>query len=523
MSARNRIFGIILFWSIASQTGAADLPPHAPDHILIKFRPQATTLARRVADLPRLVQALDLPAGCRIAETVFTRLCREAANVAPAINPAINYGRFLYLHLPPDLEPSACAAQLADHPLLEYAEIDAIATGASVVPNDPAFTNGSQWYLTNTLHTGASVRADSHIPEAWHYTTGSSNVIVAVLDSGITPALAEFAGRLVPGYDFVNGDTNPVDDHGHGTWVTSVLAANTSNGLGMAGVDWHCRIMPIKVLNATNEGTYSDITQGIEFAVSNGAKIINMSLGGAPSDFTLAQAIVDAIATGLVCITVTHNDGTNVIRFPGRMPETITVGATDKWDERASFSNFGQEIDIVAPGKSIPTIQTNGSIGFVNGTSFSCPQVAGVAALLAALQPDIHNERVRSLLIAAADDQVGPTNDVPGFDHEYGWGRLNAYNTMCLAHISITSLTFAAGSPVLKWTSPPNASNREPFWITYADHAGGFSRILIPSNNLTYFSGHTTWIDDGSDTIGVIPPRDPNQQSYRIRIKNFEK
>ncbi len=523
MITRNRIFTALVLSTSLTGVACRALPPHAADHILIKFRPDAVRSVERIADLPRMVHALDLPPGCRIEEPTFNRLCRTRAGVDHEANPRINYGRFMYLRLGPGLTPADCVAQLTGHPLLEYAEIDAIATGATVVPNDPAFTNGAQWYLTNSLHTGTSVRADSHIPAAWHYTTGSSNVIVAVLDSGISPLLPEFAGRLVPGYDFVNTNASPLDDHGHGTWVTSILAANTSNGIGMAGVDWHCRIMPVKVLNFTNTGTYGDITQGVEFAVSNGAKVINMSLGGHPFGFTLADTIANAVTTGVVCVTVTHNDGTNTIRFPGRMTETITVGASDRWDQRALLSNYGPEIDLVAPGKDIPVLSTNGTILFVNGTSFAAPQVAGVAALLAAVQPGINNEQVRTLLNAGADDMVGTSNDVTGFDQEYGWGRLNAYNTLCLAHITVTSLTFNAGNPVLQWNSPPNASNREPFWIEYMDQPGAFPRTLIPSNSLTYSPGHTIWTDDGSNTIGVFPPRDPNQQSYRIRIKDLVK
>lgn len=418
---------------------AADPLHHAAEHVLIKFKESARPEVRD-RDVPtglsRLQQRLDLPQGASLRESAFTLLQRrnERARRRPQEPTPADVSRWMYLDLPPGLSVEQCVERLRGHPLVEYVEPDGVGTGGDVLPNDPDFS--SQWHHRNGVRPGAEIGT----PAAWNLTTGSSNVVVAVLDTGLNGSLAEFSGRVVPGYDFVNDDEDPADDQGHGTWVTGTLAARGQNGVLGAGVDWHCRLMPVKVLDEENFGFYSDWAQGIDFAVANGAKVINLSAGGSSSSSTLEQAIDRAIAAGVIFVTITHNDSNPVIRFPGNLPQCITVGATDIQDRKANFSNYGPQIDLVAPGQSIVTVNRFGTLSTVNGTSFAAPLVAGVCALMADINPSLTQDEASDLLTSNAEDQVGDANDVPGFDHYYGHGRLQAFNSVLAAFEGGTDL-----------------------------------------------------------------------------------
>ena len=352
-----------------------------------------------------------------------------------------------------------------------YAEPDYIGSGG-LVPVDPDFTQ--QWHHLNRVWTGGTRPADTRMVEAWEITTGSSNVLVAVLDTGLATGHAEFSGRTVAGWDFVNDDANPADDHGHGTWVTGFLAQNGGNTNRGAGVDWRCRLMPLKVLDAANNGYYSDWAAAIEYAVSNDVDVINLSAGGSSSDTTLSNAIMSAIAQGVIFVTISHNDGTSSVRFPGRMAPCITVGATTTNDTRATFSNWGSTIDLVAPGENVVTVNPNNTLFLGSGTSFAAPQVAGVCALLRALNPNLRQDQTERLLRAGADDQVGKvTEDTAGFDSYHGYGRLNARATLELAETAITGGAWTEQGLVVSWAAPSNAVARRPFVFERATGAGG--------------------------------------------------
>ena len=417
---------------------------HAGDHVLIKFKPgtAAHLAAVNGADpLDALVSQLNLPRGARLQEPHLNQWLRARAmkDGRRAGDADLNLGRFHYLRLPPGLTVEQCVLRLQNHPLVEYVEPDEMGTGGATIPTDPNFS--AQWHHRNIAKPSASI----HTPDAWDMTRGSNSVLVAVLDTGCQTNLAEFSGRVVPGYNFVSDSANTADDHGHGTAVAATLCANANNGAGIAGVDWRCRLMPLKVLDQNNIGLYSWWAQAIDYAVSNGCKVINLSAGGSGSDFTLTRAITNAIAHGVIFITITHNDGTGAIRFPGSLPGSITVGATDEQDRRAGFSNYGPEIDLVAPGTNIATISRTGTLQKWWGTSFAAPQVAGVCALLASVRPLLDQEQARALLCAGADDQVGDATDTPGFDYYFGWGRLNAYNSVLLAQTRIDAIQRSAG------------------------------------------------------------------------------
>ncbi len=392
--------------------------------------------------------------------------------------------------------------RLSRHALVEYAEPDGIGSGGTV-PNDPFF--GSQWHHNNPSQPSASIKT----PLAWDRTQGSSNVLVAVLDTGLSPT-TEFEGRLVPGYNFVSNTPDTTDDHGHGTAVAGTIAANANNGINVAGVDWNCRIMPVKVLDSRNIGQYSWWAQGIDLAVARGAKIINLSAGGFSSNSSLAAAITNAIAHGVIFVTITHNDA-SAIRFPGTMPEVITVGATDPLDRHCGFSNFGPEIDLCAPGTNIYTVSQSGNIQSWWGTSFAAPLVSGVCGLLASIRPSITSEEARALLCAGAEDRVGDALDTAGFDAYYGWGRLNAYHSVLLAQTRVDRTEWTNGTVHLSWISPANAPDKKPYLVEFADRLDG-TWMPAPDDSaaFSYTLNRTTWSDPGPV---------PNIRFYRVRVR----
>ena len=285
----------------------------------------------------------------------------------------------------------------------------------AIIPNDP------DW----SLHQWGPQRIDA--PDAWDITTGSSEVIVAVIDTGIDYNHLDLNDNyLSGGYDWVNHDSDPMDDNGHGTHCAGIIGAEGNNGEGIAGMNWHIKLLAEKVIKANGNGTQWDFGKGVVHAVNNGADIISISLGwfDDPDGF-LRQAIQFAYNQNRLCIACSHNDSSNIIRFPARYPEVIAVGATDQSDSRCSWSNYGPDLDIVAPGDNIYSTLPNNSYGNLSGTSMACPHVAGVAALMLSTNPDLTIEEIRCILQTTAED-LGTA----GWDDEYGHGLVNAYDAV---------------------------------------------------------------------------------------------
>ncbi len=326
---------------------------------------------------------------------------------------------------------------------VEYAEPNYIAK-ALFVPNDPYYRY--QWHLDNPVYGGIQIQ------NAWDISNGSG-VIVAIIDTGVAyenyqdryylaPDLAQTS--FVPGYDFVNNDTHPNDDNGHGTHIAGTIAQSTNNSLGVAGVAFGSRIMPIKVLDRNGTGTYANVADGIRRAADNGSKVINLSLGGSSPATYLEEALVYAYNKGVTIVAAAGNDGSSQINYPAAYDQyVIAVGAT-RYDETLSYySNFGPGLDLVAPGGDLTVDQNedgyadgvlqqtfqgrtkNFAYYFFQGTSMAAPHVAGVAALVIAKGVVIDPDAVRSVLQNSAED-LG----APGRDDIYGWGLVNAADAL---------------------------------------------------------------------------------------------
>lgn len=300
-------------------------------------------------------------------------------------------------------------AALSKHKDVEYVEPDAEAKAVAAV-NDPGFP--SQWHL-------ATIQA----PAAWDLQTGSEQLQVAVIDTGVNAAHPD-AGRVAGGYDFVNGDADATDDNGHGTAVAGCISPVTNNALGIAGLSWNSVVLPVKVLDASGSGSYSAIANGIIYAADWGARIINLSLGGTSNSTTLQNAVNYAWNKGCVIVAAAGNNGNSTAFYPAACNNVVAVSATRSNDTRPTWSNYGAYVDLSAPGENIWTLDNGTGYRYISGTSFSSPIVAGVLALMASTGPRSNAELVE-LLLTNVDD-IGTA----GYDTYYGYGRVNAFRAV---------------------------------------------------------------------------------------------
>lgn len=336
--------------------------------------------------------------------------------------PGINVYR---MRLPPGMGADDMIATCRLDARCEYVEPNYVGQGGDVVtPNDPFFP--LQWHLDNVGQTSGQFDADVDAVEGWQIASGSNSVVVAILDSGIDFAHPEFQGRILAGYDFVNGDDDPQADHPHGVLVAGILGANANNDFGVAGVDHFASLLPIKVLDAQNSGTTSALAQGLIFAA--GAHVINMSLINYPLSETLLAALQYARDAGSVLVACAGNGGIGSAdqSGPGASPFTISVGATDHNDARASFSGTGMALDVVAPGLNVMTVSPGGSntAAIFSGCSAATPVVSGLASILLSVNPQLTADDIQRVLEETADDLIGNEGG-PGWDESFGHGRVN--------------------------------------------------------------------------------------------------
>lgn len=343
----------------------------------------------------------------------------------------------------PSGQVQAQVAVYSHNPNVVYAEPNYIAEAFSV-PNDPMYSY--QWNF------GTAATGGIGMEQAWGTGAIGAGATVAIVDTGIAyenyssyveaPDLAETV--FVPGYDFVNNDAHANDDNSHGTHVAGTVAQSTNNSLGVAGIAYGATLMPVKVLNSSGSGSYSNIASGIRWAADHGAKVINMSLGGSFPSTTLKNALAYAYNKGVTIVAAAGNNGSSRVSYPAAYDDyVIAVGATRYDKTLAYYSNYGSSLDIIAPGGDV-NVDQNGdgyvdgilqntfdpntkdvsdfSYWFFQGTSMASPHVAGVAALLIGNGMATTPDQVRTALQGTALD-LGAS----GWDATYGWGLLDAY------------------------------------------------------------------------------------------------
>ena len=320
------------------------------------------------------------------------------------------------------------------------------AVHAALTPNDPYW--GWQWGP-----------AQIHAPDAWDVTTGRPDVVLAIIDTGADMDHSDLAGQFwvnageVPGNgidDDANGKVDDIhgwrfgrdaegnpyesnnldDDHGHGTHVAGIAAAAGDNGLGIAGLAWGCRLMIVKVLDAAGNGLESDVASALVYAVDNGARIANLSLGGDIDSLLMRDAVDYASGRGVLVVAAVGNNGGAVL-YPAAYEPVLAVAASDANDDRAPYSSHGPEMDLTAPGTSIVSTCVRNGYCYKSGTSMATPHVSGLAALVWSRYPDYTAAQVREALIGSAQDM-----GTPGWDEYTGWGRIDARRALSVTGAS---------------------------------------------------------------------------------------
>ncbi len=343
---------------------------------------------------------------------------------------------------------------LRQRPDVRYAEPNYVVE-AGLTPNDPDYSD------VNLVYAPQVINAEN----AWNVTTGDPNLIVAVLDTGISQTHPEFSGRLVFPYDFVNNDSDPADDEGHGTHVAGIIAAAMNNNQGNTGISPSVKIMPLKVLDQTGYGSWVKVADGLIYATDHGAKVVNMSLGSTGTSYLMTDAVSYAYGHGVVMVASSGNNGMNQNFYPAYYNEVIAVGATDYYDTWWTLSNYGSYIEVTAPGDTVWSTWWRSydpnTYQYLSGTSMAAPHVAGLAALIISAHPTFSVDDVRAIIRQTAVDK-----GAAGFDIYYGHGRIDAGAALAAAAVwtpytptpTVTPTPLFTNTPTPTPTATPTAT-----------------------------------------------------------------
>jgi subtilisin family serine protease len=402
------VFALLLVYSGETSTSEArPFRDYVADELLVSYR----------APLPPLaVNAINRAAGAKVIQH----------------EPLAGWYR---IRLPQGVDSREAAEAYDKLPWVKYAEPNYLVR-AALVPDDTLYSERQAWYydLINA-------------PAGWDMERGEPSVIVAVLDTGVDLQHPDLRDKIwtndredppngfdddhngciddVHGCNFLLAppSTDPSDDHGHGTMVAGMIGARSNNGEGVAGVAWGATLLPVKVLDSTGTGTSSDVAQGIIYAAKSGARVINMSMARSTPSLALEGAVQEAHDRfGVVLVSAAGNEGHAGVGFPAAYRQVIAVGSFDHADPnaRASFSNWGPEIAVAAPGVDVFSTYVGEGYAQSLGTSFSAAFVSGLVALLISQDPDRTDDDIRELLHFTSGDL--PDADAPNWD---GWGRMD--------------------------------------------------------------------------------------------------
>ena len=309
-------------------------------------------------------------------------------------------------------DEEAMVRALQSRPEVEFAELDEIVPPADLIPNDPWYANW-EWHLRKI-----------QAPTAWSTTEGSSNVVIAILDTGVDGTHEDLVSKLVPGWNVYDNNSDTRDVNGHGTLVAGTAAASSNNTVGVASVAWGCRVMPVRISDTSGYGYFSTMASGLTWAADHGARVANISYRASTSS-TVASAAQYFQSKGGVVTVAAGNEGTFEPSLDN--PYVLTVSGTDSNDLLYAWSNTGNNMDVAAPGSAFTTVN-GGGYSAASGTSIAAPIVAGVAALILSANPNLTGDEAQTILKQSADD-LGPA----GWDTSYGCGRVNAARAVAMA------------------------------------------------------------------------------------------
>lgn len=331
------------------------------------------------------------------------------------------------LKLPKGRDPEAMAAELRLNSSVELVEPNYLVEGSELTPNDQRYYE--QWALTNTGQSGGQPGSDIQAPAAWDTTTGSPATVVAILDSGVDFSHADLQNNRwtntaeqlngeddnhngliddINGWDFVAGDNDATDEHGHGTLMAGAIAAEGNNWTGTSGVMWRASLMSLRVLNNAGTGDVAAAVEAIDYAAANGAQIINCSWGTAGQSTFLREAIERAGQRGVMVVTSAGNGGSDLASSPQYpaaygLPNLIAVASTDHNDQLTSWSNYGStQVTVAAPGTDILTTAMGGGYNTATGTSVSAALVTGVVGLIRTARPWLGPAETKAAVIEGA-------------------------------------------------------------------------------------------------------------------------
>lgn len=436
---------LLLHTLAASCVGDAQAPrlirrqeTYVTGRILIKYRQGATELTLPAKSEEFNLQPTELSCGSVRVYRVRPGTELEAAATL-TLDPSVEYAEPDYLIFAAGSVAESAAftypALNSDRPEAESWSLSRSDWDADA-PNDPLYDR--QWAL-------AKIEAEG----AWKV-AGGKDITIAVIDSGTDLDHPEFTGRIVDGYDFVNVDDEPDDDYGHGTQVAGVAAAAANNNLGIAGLAWDAKIMPVKVLDNRGRGMSSNLTCALYWVADKGAQVVNISIISFGPSLGMQSAINYAVEEDILIFAAAGNlfEEGNPLTYPAALEGVVAVAASDKDDGHAWFSSAGNFVDIAAPGVSIfsPFPPSHEEFRSVYGTSLAAPHGAGLAALILAVAPSLQPQKVASIIQESAAD-LGDA----GRDDKFGHGRIDAQAAMELTFFSLPEQIFV---PSAQFPSP---------------------------------------------------------------------